>query len=90
MAGYLTYWLEHVAVHRLRETTRTRYTACVHRYLIPGLGKRKLAGLTGRDVRAWLDRLRTVCQCCACGLDARREETRCCSAGACCRRVLSP
>nr|BFD93731.1 hypothetical protein KitaXyl93_50910 [Kitasatospora sp. Xyl93] len=43
LAAYLTYWLEAVAVHRLRETTYTRYTACVNQYFIPGLGKKKLA-----------------------------------------------
>ena len=67
MAAYLTYWLETVAVHQLRENTHTRYTACVRLYLIPGLGRKKLAKLTAKDVRTWLDQLRTTCQCCARG-----------------------
>ncbi|MFD3381251.1 MULTISPECIES: tyrosine-type recombinase/integrase [unclassified Streptomyces] len=46
MAAYLTYWLENVAVHHLRENTNTRYTTCVTRYLIPGLSKKRLAKLT--------------------------------------------
>ena len=37
LAAYLTCWLENIAVHQLRETTHTRYTACVNQYLIPGL-----------------------------------------------------
>ncbi|MFF1867817.1 tyrosine-type recombinase/integrase [Kitasatospora herbaricolor] len=97
LAAYLTYWLENVAVHQLRETTHTRYTACVNQYLIPGLGKKKLAKLTAKDVRTWLNGLRTVCQCCARGIDARRKPNapagrrpRCCAIGKCCRKHLSP
>ncbi|WP_437114873.1 tyrosine-type recombinase/integrase [Streptomyces longispororuber] len=90
VAAYLTYWLENVAVHHLRENTHTRYTTCVHRYLIPGLGKKKLAKLTTKDVRTWLNQLRTTCQCCTRGLDARRDQPRCCAADRCCHKLLSP
>ncbi|MER6221550.1 site-specific integrase [Streptomyces sp900105755] len=97
LAAFLTYWLENVAVHQLRETTHTRYTAVVGQYLIPGLGRKKLAKLTAKDVRTWLNELRTTCQCCARGIDARRDPNaqasrrpRCCSLGRCCSRRLSP
>ncbi|QMU70141.1 site-specific integrase [Streptacidiphilus sp. P02-A3a] len=97
LAAYLTYWLENVAVHHLRETTHTRYTAVVHQYLIPGLGRKKLAKLTAKDVRTWLNELRTVCQCCTRGTDARRDpraqasrRPRCCALGRCCHKRLSP
>lgn len=90
MAAYLTYWLEHVDVHHLRENTHTRYTACVNRYLIPGLGKKELTRLTAKGVRTRRNQLRTTYQCCTRGLDARRNEPRCCSAGQCCRKLLSP
>ncbi|MGA5642809.1 tyrosine-type recombinase/integrase [Streptomyces cinereoruber] len=97
LAAYLTYWLENVAIHQLRETTHTRYTACATQYLIPGLGKKKLAKLAAKDVRTWLNGLRTVCQCCARGIDARRKpdaqpdrRPRCCAIGKCCRKYLSP
>ncbi len=55
LGTFLAYWLETVAVHRLRENTHTRYTAVVRLYLLPGLGKKKLAKLTAKDVRTWLD-----------------------------------
>ncbi|WP_409471577.1 tyrosine-type recombinase/integrase [Streptomyces sp. HC307] len=90
VAAYLTYWLENVAVHHLRENTHPRYTACVHRYLIPGLGKKKLTKLTAKDVRTWLNQLRTTCQCCTRRIDTRRDQPRCCAAGQCCRKLLSP
>ncbi|MFE7566112.1 tyrosine-type recombinase/integrase [Streptomyces sp. NPDC057539] len=90
VAAYLTYWLENVAVHHLRENTHTRYTACVNRYLIPCLGKKKLTKLTAKDIRTWLNQLRTTCQCCAHGIDARRDKPRCCATGQCCHKLLSP
>jgi integrase len=97
LAAFLTYWLENVAVHQLRETTHTRYTAVAHQYLIPGLGRKKLAKLTAKDVRTWLNELRTVCQCCARGIDAGHDpraqasrRPRCCALGNCCRKRLSP
>ncbi|MFF6801844.1 tyrosine-type recombinase/integrase [Streptomyces sp. NPDC012616] len=90
LAAYLTYWLENVAVHHLRQNTHTRYTTCVNRYLIPGLGKKKLTKLTAKDVRTWLNQLRTTCQCCTRGIDARRDQPRCCAASQCCRKLLSP
>ncbi|WP_338898142.1 site-specific integrase [Streptomyces sp. TG1A-60] len=90
VAAYLTYWLENVAVHQLRENTHTRYAACVDRYLIPGLGKKRITKITAKDVRTWLNQLRTTCQCCARGIDADRDQPRCCAAGACCSKRLSP
>ncbi|MFF7153643.1 tyrosine-type recombinase/integrase [Streptomyces sp. NPDC008139] len=97
LAAYLTYWLDNVAVHQLRETTHTRYTAVVDHYLVPGLGRKKLAKLTAKDVRTWLNGLRTVCQCCVRGIDARRKpdaqasrQPRCCALGKCCHKRLSP
>ena len=90
VAVYLTYWLENVAVHHLRENTHTRYSTCVNRYLIPGLGKKKLTKVTAKDVRTWLNQLRTTCQCCTRGLDAAREQPLCCAAGKCCSKRLSP
>ncbi|MER0445313.1 site-specific integrase [Streptomyces sp. Edi4] len=90
LAAYLTYWLQNVAVHQLRENTHTRYTAVARLYLIPGLGKKKLAKLTAKDVRTWLNRLRTTCQCCTRGLDTARDQPRCCTVGKCCSKRLSP
>ncbi|MGW1012723.1 tyrosine-type recombinase/integrase [Streptomyces termitum] len=87
VGDYLTYWLDSVAVHRLRENTHTRYAACVRLHIIPGLGTKKVARLTAKDVRTFLDRLRTTCQCCAQGLDT--ERTRCCAIGECCQKRLT-
>ncbi len=88
VGDYLTCWLSSVAVHRLRENTHTRYAACVRLHLIPGLGTKRVARLTAKDVRTFLDRLRTTCQCCAQGLDTDRK--RCCAIGECCQKRLSP
>ncbi|MEV6738550.1 tyrosine-type recombinase/integrase [Streptomyces sp. NPDC051104] len=88
LGDYLAYWLNNVALHRVRANTHERYRTCVRLYLLPGLGNKKLAQLTARDVRTFLDRLRTTCQCCACNLDAAPR--RCCAIGNCCDRRLSP
>ncbi|MFF2328711.1 MULTISPECIES: tyrosine-type recombinase/integrase [unclassified Streptomyces] len=87
VGDYLAYWLGSVAVHRLRENTHTRYAACVRLHLIPVLGTKKVARLTAKDVRTFLDRLRTTCQCCTQGLDTERK--RCCAIGECCQKQLS-
>ncbi len=88
LGAYLAYWLDTVAVHRLRPHTLTRYRAVTRLYIQPGLGTKKLARLTAKDVRTFLDGLRTQCRCCARGLDARR--LRCCATGKCCTKRLSP
>lgn len=85
---YLAYWLNSVAIHRLRENTHTRYATCIRLHLNPGLGTKRLARLTAKDVRTVLDRLRTTCQCCAQGLDVPRHH--CCAVGECCGKRLSP
>lgn len=90
LAAYLTYWLQNVAVHQLRENTHTRYAAVARLYLIPDLGRKKLAKLTAKDVRTWLNQLRITCQCCTRGLDTARTRTLCCAAGKCCSKWLSP
>jgi integrase len=40
VSAYLTYWLENVAIHQLRENTHTRYTACINQYLVPAWARR--------------------------------------------------
>ncbi|MFI6797603.1 tyrosine-type recombinase/integrase [Streptosporangium canum] len=88
MNDYLTYWLNGIAVHQIRENTHTRYAACLRLHLIPGLGAKKLARLTARDVRTFLDHLRTTCQCCTQERDIDRRS--CCAIEQCCDKRLSP
>ncbi|GGN32833.1 integrase [Actinoplanes campanulatus] len=98
VGDYLTAWLTSVARHRLRATTYVTYESLVRRFLIPGLGHRKLATLTVRDVRTFLDRIATVCQCCTWGWDTKRDPNhpradrrpRCCAIGACCGKHIRP
>ncbi|MDY7091191.1 MAG: tyrosine-type recombinase/integrase, partial [Actinomycetota bacterium] len=98
VGDYLTAWLTGVARHRLRATTYDTYESLVRRFLIPGLGHRKLAALTVRDVRTFLDRIATVCQCCTWGWDTKRDPNhrradrrpRCCAVGACCSTRIRP
>jgi integrase len=95
---YLTSWLVTVARPRLRATTFRTYQAMTTRFLLPGLGSRRLGALTVSEVREFLHTVATACQCCARGIDARRnpqhrnpgKRPRCCAIGACCRQTVSP
>ncbi|RBO97070.1 tyrosine-type recombinase/integrase [Nocardia puris] len=91
VAQYLRYWLTEVAEPKIRRTTFATYEGDVRLHLIPGLGKRKLRALDSRHVRTFITGLRTKCQCCAQGKDAKRAKPRCCakSPATCCGDVLS-
>ncbi|MFJ6836843.1 tyrosine-type recombinase/integrase [Streptomyces sp. NPDC091209] len=98
VGDYLTAWMETVAVHNLRETTYATYDRYVRTFIIPGIGSKRLAALTPKDVRLWLHQVRTACQCCAEGWDAARDPAakrqtsrpRCCAIGRCCDKRVSP
>ncbi|MEU9794876.1 site-specific integrase [Streptomyces sparsogenes] len=86
LGDFLTYWLANVARLKVRPATYAAYESLVRNYLVPGLGKKKLARLTARDIRAFLTATARTCQCCAQGKDKARPEKkrRCCALGECC------
>ncbi|MBW1599734.1 tyrosine recombinase XerC [Streptomyces sp. JJ38] len=88
VAEYLTYWLTHVAKVKVRRATYVNYESLVRNYIAPGIGKKKLARLTARDIRAFLIGTAATCQCCAQGKDKKRPEykRRCCAVGRCCKK----
>jgi integrase len=93
---YLTYWLlTEIAAERVRPSTLASYQWLARSYVVPYLGAKKLARLRPSDVRTFLSRLKSVCQCCALGKDAKRVErgrpARCCakSPRQCCEAALS-
>ncbi len=90
LGAYLEYWLANVVRHR-RPKTYQGYEGVVRRYLVPGLGKKKLSTLKAPEVRAFFTRLEHDCRCCADGIDARRpiDEQECCALGQCCDKRLS-
>ncbi|HEX5144949.1 MAG TPA: site-specific integrase [Mycobacterium sp.] len=98
VAEYLTAWLTTVARQRLRATTYVTYEGLIRRHLIPGLGNRRLGALTVTEVRTFLDKIQTVCQCCTWGWDVARDPNdkqpskrpRCCAIGACCHQTIKP
>jgi integrase len=97
VADYLTRWLRDVAVHRLRPTTFATYDRYIRVFIIPGIGRKRLAALTPKDIRTWLHQTAEICQCCAQGWDAardpnaRRRESRprCCAVGTCCGKRVT-
>jgi integrase len=95
---YLTSWLRTVAKPRLRATTFRTYEAMTTRFLLPGLGAKRLGALTVSQVREFLTQVAAACQCCARGTDAKRDlnhrdpgrRPRCCAVGRCCHTTVSP
>ena len=84
---YLTRWLSEVVQPNLELTTHAYYETMVRLYICPTLGGRRLDRLGTRDVQAWVNKLGTICQCCAQGKDASRPKAkqRCCAIGHCCQ-----
>jgi integrase len=89
LEDYLSYWLARVVRPTRRPKTYQGYESVVRVHLIPGLGRKKLRTLRAAEVRAWLGRVASECQCCKHGWDKGREAPRCCEAGECCHSVLS-
>lgn len=95
LAAFLTYWLDSIVKPNLAPLSYVSYEGYVRLYIAPHLGPKRLDKLSVRDVREWLTKLATTCQCCAQGKDAKRPVTRrkCCAVGECCesypsRRVI--
>ncbi|KWW98988.1 putative integrase [Carbonactinospora thermoautotrophica] len=54
LAEWLPYWLEHVIKPKRKRTTVAKYEMHIRRYLVPGLGTKRLESLTPAHVRAFL------------------------------------
>jgi len=92
VAAYLEHWITTVAPHRVRPNTLANYRQTIEQHIIPALGTKKLAKLTAKDIRTWLDRIAGLCRCCTRGIDAKRslDKQRCCALGQCCRLLPAP
>lgn len=86
---YLTYWLATVVKVNRRPKTYQGYESVARVHLAPGLGRKKIRTLRAAEVRTWLVRVASECQCCKHGLDEERPEPQCCAAGECCKTLLS-
>lgn len=88
---YLAYWLANVARVKVRRTTYVNYESLIRNYVVPGIGKKKIARLSARDIRAFLLKTARTCQCCAQGKDVNRpkHKQRCCALGKCCGKYPS-
>ncbi|GAB7032127.1 site-specific integrase [Streptomyces platensis subsp. malvinus] len=91
LGAFLSYWLESIVKPNLAPLSYVSYEGSVRLYIAPHLGSKRLDKLTVRDVREWLTKLATICQCCAQGKDAKRApgRRRCCAAGECCEAYPS-
>jgi integrase len=89
LAEFLRRWLEETVKPTLAPTTAANYELFVRAYIVPDLGRKRIDRLAVRDVQSWLNDLKTRCQCCAQGKDAKRAKPRCCARGECCQQVAS-
>ncbi|MEW2548891.1 site-specific integrase [Streptomyces sp. NPDC047002] len=91
VAAFLTYWLDSIVKPDLAPLSYVSYEGYMRLYIVPSLGAKRLDKLTVRDVREWLTKLATTCQCCAQGKDVRRAPARrrCCAVGECCQSFPS-
>lgn len=74
LSVYLTYWLSNVAKGKVRRTTYVNYESLIRDYVTADFGRKKLARLTARDIRAFLTKTAATCQCCVQGKDKSRPE----------------
>jgi integrase len=89
---YLSYWLKEIVQPNLAPKTYQTYELFVRLHIDPYLGHKRLDKLQVKDIRQWLNKLASLCQCCIQGKDAARPESRrrCCAIGKCCVEVLAP
>lgn len=59
VATYLREWLDQIVSKRVRPNTLAAYRFQAERYLVPDLGKRRISALTARELRMYLEKLRT-------------------------------
>ncbi|WP_326829071.1 site-specific integrase [Streptosporangium sp. NBC_01810] len=97
VSDYLAYWLKNVVEPNLAPKTVANYEMFSRLYIVPALGAKRLDKLSVRDVQAWVNKIRTLCQCCAQGKDKARPEKHsdpkkrrhCCAVGKCCKQTAS-
>jgi integrase len=91
LADFLGYWLADIVKPNLAPLTHAKYESFSRLHIIPHLGEKRLDKIQVKYIRQWLNKLASICQCCAQGKDAARPEgkRRCCAAGACCQDTLS-
>lgn len=52
---WLTYWLDHIAVRRLKPNTYRTYKTSIEQYIVPAIGKKKVSKLTAAHIREMHD-----------------------------------
>jgi integrase len=92
VAEYVTYWLREVVTPSLAPGSYVTYEVLCRRYILPGVGQKRIDKLQVQELQTWLNVVRRTCQCCSQGNDASRSERnrRCCAVGQCCGQVASP
>ena len=83
VSDFMAYWLREVVADRVRPSTLRTYEWLSRCYVVPLLGNQRLGKLQPPAIRAFLNRAKSTCQCCAQGKDTARVATgklaQCCA-----------
>ena len=92
LTEFLSYWLKDIVQPNLSPKTHEKYDMFVRLHITPHLGEKRLDKIQVKDIRQWLNKLGSICQCCRQDKDVDRPEDkrRCCAIGKCCHETLSP
>jgi hypothetical protein len=67
LGDFLSYWLKEIVQPNLAPKTYQTYELFARLHIDPYLGHKRLDKLQVKDVRQWLNKLASVCQCCTQG-----------------------
>ena len=89
LGDFLSYWLKEIVQPNLAPKTYQTYELFVRLHIVPHLGHKRIDQLQVKDIRQWINKLTSICQCCVQGKDAARPlpKRRCCAIGECCREM---
>ena len=92
LGDFLSYWLKEIVQPNLAPKTYQTYELFVRLHIVPHLGHKRIDQLQVKDIRQWINKLTSICQCCVQGKDAARPlpKRRCCAISKCCHETLSP
>jgi integrase len=91
VASYTNYWLSEIVKPNLAPGSYVTYEVICRRFIVPGLGRKRLDRLRTAEIQTWLNGIRRTCQCCEQDKDSNRpvKKQRCCALGKCCQSFPS-
>ena len=67
LGDFLSYWLKEIVQPNLAPKTYQTYERFVRLHIVPHLGHKRIDQLQVKDIRQWINKLTSICQCCVQG-----------------------